>query len=138
LGSPARRGVSRIVLDTRHFRGNYPESVEVHGCWIGGAGAGGASGQDSEAEEEARLRLEAGWFPLVARCRMSPDSEHVFDAGLGQISPGGAGRPVTHVRVSIYPDGGLSRVRVYGEAEGDGEADEEPPEATGDGPAASQ
>lgn len=107
LGSVAASGVSRIILDTKHFRGNYPESVQVQGCYLDTA---------TEDEDQERALLSDVdsdlWFPLVKRCRMSPDSEHVFDADSNQIAS--ANRPVSHVKVSIYPDGGLSRVRVYG------------------------
>lgn len=96
LGSLAEGGIKRIILDTKHFKGNYPESVKVEGCF-----AEGTEFQDYETE----------WFPLIPRCRMAPDSEHVFDRH--QIT--NADRFVSHIRVSIYPDGGLSRVRVYGQ-----------------------
>lgn len=56
-------------------------------------------------------RGDKEWFPLVERVRMSPDSEHAFERALGQLS--NATKPVTHVRLSIFPDGGVSRVRVY-------------------------
>ena len=51
------------------------------------------------------------WFPLVERMPLADDAEGEFL--LGRTSRGGR-RRTTHVRVSIYPDGGLSRVRVYG------------------------
>ena len=54
------------------------------------------------------------WFPLLPRTRMGPDAEHVFDRTSDSIINGD--KPVTHVRVTIYPDGGLSRVRIYGDA----------------------
>ncbi|CAB9517159.1 Probable allantoicase [Seminavis robusta] len=96
LGNVATDGVARILLDTKHFRGNYPESVQVEGTF-----AAGENLQDEQVE----------WFPLVSRCRMAADSEHVFDRQSDQIE--NCTRKVSHVRVSIYPDGGLSRVRVF-------------------------
>lgn len=99
LGSVAGEGLQRIILDTKHFRGNYPESVSVEGCYLG--------------NEEDALVTEDGvaqWFTLVPRCRMAPDSEHVFDRH--QII--NANRKVSHVRVTIFPDGGLSRIRLFG------------------------
>jgi allantoicase len=94
LGSVARDGIERIILDTKHFRGNYPESVRVEGCSV---------------ESDDSLDVATPWFPLIPRCRMTPDSEHVFDRH--QIANND--RVVSHVKVSIFPDGGLSRVRVY-------------------------
>lgn len=95
LGRVANEGIARILLDTKHFRGNYPESVQVEGCHC-----------DSPQPDQ-----QVEWFPLISRCRMAADSEHVYDRSMDQIE--NANRCVSHVRVSIYPDGGLSRVRVY-------------------------
>lgn len=96
LGKIAEKGVARIILDTKHFRGNYPESVMLEGCY-----APATSAID-----------DAEWFPLVPRTRMSPDSEHVFERRKEQLQH--STRAVTHVRLSTYPDGGVSRVRIYG------------------------
>jgi allantoicase len=102
LGAVAAFGVARVVLDTKHFRGNYPESVQVEGSFVERAGL-----------PDNQLSMQANWFPLVKRTRMAPDAEHVFDRDLNQIENGH--RAVSHVRVSVYPDGGLSRVRIYGQ-----------------------
>ena len=98
LACVAEEGIQRIILDMKHFRGNYPESVLVEGCY---------SQLDDAAVENSEGVM---WFPLVHRGRMAPDSEHVFDRH--QLA--NASEKVSHVRVSIFPDGGLSRVRVYG------------------------
>jgi allantoicase len=99
LGRRTNGGVTRIILDTRHFRGNYPESVLLEGTCM----------EDDDEQQNDDTTTE--WFPLIPRTRMSPDAEHVFDAHLEQIE--NATHPVTHVRVSIFPDGGLSRVRIF-------------------------
>eukprot|EP00536_Pseudo-nitzschia_multiseries_P005452 jgi/Psemu1/318648/estExt_fgenesh1_pm.C_1020004 len=110
LGCEGSSGVAKIILDTKHFRGNFPESVKVEGCY--------------DPEEKGTTMVEAGyrydpseegngdWFTLVPRSRMSPDAEHVFERSKDQVQ--NAERSITHVRVSIFPDGGLSRVRIYG------------------------
>ena len=99
LGQVAPNGIARIILDTKHFRGNYPESVCVEGCFC---------------ERGSNVcEYDRDWFSLVKRTRMAPDAEHVFERTLQQID--NATRAVTHVRVTMYPDGGLSRVRIYGE-----------------------
>eukprot|EP00934_Nitzschia_sp_Nitz4_P007235 Nitzschia sp. Nitz4//scaffold10_size219509//34644//38143//NITZ4_001404-RA/size219509-snap-gene-0.359-mRNA-1//1//CDS//3329532848//7225//frame0 len=97
LGKVAETGVAQIILDTKHFRGNYPESVMLEGCY------------NPEDQEETE------WFPLVPRTRMSPDSEHLFERSKEQVS--NATRPVTHVRLSTYPDGGVSRASTAGSKE---------------------
>jgi len=121
LGRPAR-SVQAVILDTRHFRGNYPESVQVEGCFF--CDEPSSSNKDSIINNnEALLDDALEWFPLVPRGRMAPDAEHLYEASkCYDDNDGGttpqllhSDRPVSHVRVSIYPDGGLlSRVRVYG------------------------
>lgn len=106
LGRVAKQGVARILLDTKHFRGNYPESVQVEGCYC----------------SSPELDQQVEWFPLISRCRMAADSEHLYDRSLDQVE--NSDRQVSHVRVSIYPDGGLSRVRVYAPIEEDEETAE--------------
>ncbi|EEC47816.1 predicted protein, partial [Phaeodactylum tricornutum CCAP 1055/1] len=96
LGAIAGDGIARIILDTKHFRGNYPESVQVQGCC---------------APDDKVTENEATWFTLIPRGRMAPDAEHVYECDKGQIE--NVHKAVTHIKVSIYPDGGLSRVRVY-------------------------
>lgn len=110
LGQAAPEGIARIILDTKHFRGNYPESVSVEGCFVEG---------ETADDVVCQLQDESVWFPLVNRTRMAPDAEHIFDRTLDQLE--NARYAVTHVRVSIYPDGGLSRVRIYGHPDKDEE-----------------
>lgn len=97
LGRPTN-AINRIILDTKHFRGNYPESVLVEGCFV-------------ENEDLLFTEGEASWFTLVPRGRMSPDAEHVYEASKNQVV--NADKLISHIRVSIFPDGGLSRVRVF-------------------------
>jgi len=128
LGMGGAKCISRLILDTKHFKGNFPESVQVEGCDAsspsgemitddmvcavtpemcghGGHGTGTAIKDDAPAVK---------WFPLLNRSRMGPDREHIFDTG---DSPAlvNTEQKVTHVRISIFPDGGLSRVRIYGQ-----------------------
>jgi allantoicase len=54
---------------------------------------------DSASDPEA-------WLPLLPATRLQPDTQHRFRLA--------ADRPVTHVRIDIVPDGGLARLRLYG------------------------
>jgi allantoicase len=111
LGHVASQGIQRIILDTKHFRGNYPESVQVDGCYteLDDSILEDSSAAAEEEKKQGEAPPPVEWFPLVSRCRIAPDAEHVYDHH--QIS--NATRKVSHVRVSIYPDGGISRVRIY-------------------------
>ena len=90
-----RGSVSRIELDTTHFKGNAPGSCDVEGIDARGATIGG-------------LRL-AAWTPVVEERPVTPDHRHRFD-GLD-------GGPFTHLRLNIYPDGGVARFRAWGRSD---------------------
>jgi allantoicase len=87
LAAPGR--VLLAELDTTHFKGNAPGAASLRGVTGGGATGGGA-----------------GWFDLLPRTRLQPDTRHRF--------PIGAAGPVDRVRLDAYPDGGLARLRVWG------------------------
>jgi len=93
LGVP---GVVRgVVVDTSHFKGNYPESCSLEGC--------SAPAQSTLEELEA-----AAWQELVSVTRLRGDAHNPLPVE-------GASR-TTHVRLRIFPDGGVARLRVHGEA----------------------
>lgn len=91
----ARPGhIRQFLVDTCHFKGNYPDSCAIQGCL-----------QESDA---AVLSGDAGWFPLLDRQKLSADHEHFFEQ---EINPH---HRVTHLRLDIFPDGGVSRLRAWG------------------------
>lgn len=93
----ARRGtVQRVEVDTDHFKGNAPGSCMLESC--DNVDIGGKFNAD-----------RATWTPMIAESPLQPHSRHSFDV----TSPGIA----THVRLNIYPDGGVARLRLLGSAE---------------------
>lgn len=84
--------VRSINVDTAHFLGNYPES-----CSIEGACAEGYPGPDELTS----------WFPLVPVSPLKGGSDNLFDVDVPWR--------VTHVRLNIFPDGGVARLRVFGD-----------------------
>ena len=86
--------VRRVVVDTSYFTGNYPPEVSVESC--------GAEGYPSPAE-----LAEAPWTTLVPRSAVAGDARNEFEVEPGQRA--------THVRLTMFPDGGVARLRVYGE-----------------------
>lgn len=88
--------VDEVVIDTAHFKGNYPDRALLQAA---------AVATDVSPEELARQSLE--WPVLMAEQKLSADSEHRF-RDLSSLDA------VTHVRLSIFPDGGVSRLRLLG------------------------
>jgi allantoicase len=96
LGAP---GVVRgVIIDTAHFTGNFPPYASVEAC--------GVEGYPSPAE-----LADAPWFPLLPKVALAGDTRNAFAVDEEQR--------VTHVRLSIYPDGGVARLRVHGEVVAD-------------------
>jgi allantoicase len=90
--------IERVEIGTTHYKGNYPDTCQLEACSDPGAGL-------SDPGE----RPEGGWWAVVPSTKLHPHRQHVFAA------PAGAGRQATHVRLSIHPDGGISRLRVFGQ-----------------------
>lgn len=93
-----RRGhVSRIILDTAHYKGNYPDR-----CLIQAANV-------TVDNPKSIVTQSMFWQTLLPEVKLSMDAIHTFEKE--QFNDLG---PITHVRVNIIPDGGLSRVRLFG------------------------
>jgi allantoicase len=88
LGVPGL--VAGFEIDTRHFTGNYPPGAEIEVC-----NSVGAMPND-----------EAGWTKVTPRLALNGDDRIYV--------PIDHGEPVTHVRLNIFPDGGVARLRVWG------------------------
>lgn len=99
LGTPGT--IDRVEVDTNHFKGNFPESCSLEGCYI-----------PDEVPPEFFANRNLDWQELLPRTRLAADTRHYFEQELR------ARGPFTHVRLSIYPDGGVSRLRLHGRPEG--------------------
>ena len=91
----AGRGmVSRVVVDTHHNKGNYPDRCTIEGLDAADAGP-------------YRIERRVDWAPVIGMSKLEADTAHTFD---GLEAQG----PFTHLRLRVYPDGGVSRFRVFG------------------------
>jgi allantoicase len=93
----AAAGRSRVVeLDTQHFFGNFPDSASVEGI-------------DRPEASITELIATTDWQPLLSRTKLAANTRHF-------LRPDAAGTArTTHVKLSIFPDGGVSRFRLWGE-----------------------
>jgi allantoicase len=90
LGAP---GIVRgLDVDTSHFKGNYPAACSVET----------ASAPAGTAWDAIR-----GWTEILPRTELRGDARNLF--------PIADGSRVTHVRLHIFPDGGVARLRVFGD-----------------------
>lgn len=94
LGHP---GVIELVeVDTAHFKGNYPDRVSLQAAMVGESGT-------KDIEKASR-----DWPELLPQQKLKMDMQHLFSDELNDLGA------VSHVRLSIFPDGGVSRLRLFG------------------------
>ena len=91
LGMPFTIAISEI--DTSHFKGNAPGWAALRGA-------------DTRKADRSDLDDPANWADLLARTELRPDTRHRF-----RVVPA---PPVTHVRLDVWPDGGVARLRLTG------------------------
>ena len=96
LGHPGV--VEEIEIDTAHFKGNYPDAVCLQAALL------------DDPDPQTLEQVSGQWPELLPRQKLSMDAQHFFRDEL--LSAG----PVSHVRMSIFPDGGISRLRINGRA----------------------
>jgi allantoicase len=88
----ARAGVIKgIDIDTSHFTGNYPPAASIEACRL----------------EHGVPDAQTAWTEIVASRSLQGNSHHYVEVA--------ASEAYTHLRVNIYPDGGIARLRVYGQ-----------------------
>ena len=92
LGHPGR--IDRAEIDTAHFRGNYPDRAELRAALV--------------TDEGDLAAASAAWPVLLAESKLDMDTQHCFSEQLQDVGV------VSHVRLNIFPDGGISRVRLFG------------------------
>ena len=93
LGRPGR--VRKVEVDTTHFKGNYPDTCSLDVCYSPTTAIDSLTWPDVE------------WRGLMPKTKLQPDRPHSFEKELVDVGP------ISHVRLNIYPDGGVSRMRVW-------------------------
>lgn len=88
--------VNRIEIDTAHFKGNFPDSINIQAACVAG-------GTEEQIQAQSLF-----WRELLPVQKLSADNIHHFQEQVNTLGD------ITHIRVNIYPDGGISRVRMFG------------------------
>src|SRR5688500_543640 len=87
--------IKGVVVDTSYYRGNYPESCSIEGAAVEGV-------PDPET-----IATGAAWTEILPRSPLEGDAKNAFAVQNATA--------FTHLRLNIYPDGGVARLRVHGE-----------------------
>jgi len=94
LGMPGT--IERVEVDTAFYKGNFPDRCSIQGAHVTG-------GTDQSITTQSMF-----WPTLLPEQSLSMDAVHTFADELAQLGP------ITHVRLNIFPDGGVSRLRLWG------------------------
>ena len=94
LGAPGQ--ISHLEVDTAYFKGNFPESCSLEAINSASLPAADVSG------------AAVSWKTILPRTKLLAHTRHFFEAELQDAGT------VSQVRFNIFPDGGVSRLRVYG------------------------
>ena len=89
--------IEKVIVDTCHFKGNFPDTFTLEGMV-------------SDSDDFTNGQQEEKWQPVIARTKLYAHREHLF---IEEIIPANS-EQFTHIRLNIFPDGGISRLRVFG------------------------
>ena len=92
LGSPCN--IERIIVDTLHFKGNFPDTCSIDGCF------------EPDRTHDSINKNNTIWSELLPKSKLSANQETIFILNLNS--------PMTHIRFNVFPDGGVSRLRILG------------------------
>ena len=85
--------ISKVNIDTSHFNGNQPSFASIEGCYI----------------KKKNPPKNVKWIKILSKKKIKPNSHNIFSIKTKLV--------FTHVKLNIYPDGGVARLRIYGTME---------------------
>ncbi|CAB3239464.1 unnamed protein product [Arctia plantaginis] len=92
LGFPGK--INQIFVDTHLFKGNYPDCVQVEGTYLN--------------RSDWCPETLCTWHNILKPGKLSAHKEHWFNCDSDVV---------THIKVTMAPDGGFSRIKVFGYAD---------------------
>lgn len=101
----ATGSIRKIEVDTNFFKGNYPDTCSIEGCHY--------PARDLKAQDFLQDK-SLKWKEILTQTKLKAHFRHYFDKALTEAARKGN---FDYIRLNIYPDGGVSRLRVYGFAE---------------------
>jgi allantoicase len=91
-----RGKIKKIEIDTAHFKGNYPDRAMVEGL-------------DAASMDISKNPEKLAWQALLPETKLQADHQHYYENEIQNLGP------ISHVKLNIIPDGGISRLRIWGE-----------------------
>ena len=95
FGYPGK--INKIEIDTHHFKGNYPDSCSVQAAYI-----------SKKISNNSIVRKSNKWKLLLNKAKLNANKKHSFNSKTMHKNK------INFIRINIYPDGGISRIRAFG------------------------
>jgi len=92
--------INNIQIDTHHFKGNYPDKCSLQAAYLNG-----------KISAKSIVNKSKNWKLLLSKVKLHAHKKHNFKNELMK------NKKVNYIKINIYPDGGISRIRAYGSAE---------------------
>jgi allantoicase len=92
--------ITKIQIDTHHFKGNYPDKCSIQAAYI-----------KNKISEKNIVKKSKIWNLLLNKVKLHAHKKHNFKNKFMK------NKKVNYVRINIFPDGGISRIRIFGKVE---------------------
>jgi len=92
--------INKIQIDTHHFKGNYPDKCSLQAAYLNG-----------KISAKSIVNKSKNWKLLLSKVKLHAHKKHNFKNKLMK------NKKVNYIKINIYPDGGISRIRVFGRSE---------------------
>ena len=91
--------INKIQIDTHHFKGNYPDKCSLQAAYL-----------SNKISSKAIVDRSKKWKLLLNKTKLNAHKKHNFQNKLMR------NKKINYVKINIFPDGGISRIRVFGRA----------------------
>ena len=89
--------IEKIEIDTAHFKGNYPDRASIQAISI-----------DKNITTKDLIQSSENWDVILDETKLTADNIHEYEINSNSKAE------ATHIRLNIFPDGGVSRLRIFG------------------------
>ena len=89
--------INKLEIDTHHFKGNYPDSITVQSALI-----------PNKINSKKILKNSKNWKIFLEKTKLKPHKKHLFKSNVNKKNK------VNFLKINIFPDGGISRIRAFG------------------------
>jgi allantoicase len=92
--------IDKIQIDTHHFKGNYPDKCSIQASYIA-----------NKLSSKNIVQNSKRWKLLLNKTKLYAHKKHNFKNKIMN------NKKLNYIRINIFPDGGISRVRIFGKTE---------------------